>query len=115
MATIFLDDPLQRDFLVYREGSGKSVEIFDIQVGTERGIGLGRQLINELLRRIRDTSEWKYKNISLVYAITRESSHIAKQFYYKVGFRVVGYLHDFYQDTHENGVMFGINLQERNR
>lgn len=75
------------DFLVYREGSGGSFEIFDIAVGTERGVGKGRRLISMLREKTES---------ALVYAFTRESNVIAQQFYEKVGFTLRGRLSGFY-------------------
>jgi|GEM_PF-6766622 len=101
MDVITLDDP--RDFVKYRTGSGGTVEIFDIAVGTERGIGRGRALIAKLLSQI-DAS-------TLVFALTRGSNTPAHAFYMKVGFRCLGLLTRFYPDTGEDAVMFGLDVE----
>lgn len=105
MQRLTLDSP--EDFLDYREGSGGSVEIFDIQVNSERGKGRGRQLIELLIELlIADTGG----QTGLIFAITRESNLIAQQFYANTGFRLVGRLRQFYADTHEDALMYGRDL-----
>lgn len=91
------------DFLDYREGSGGTVEIFDIVVGSERGIGRGRRLVQLLIDRVKDQSK-------LVFAITRNSNAIARLFYRKIGFRRIGTLRSFYPDTGEDAVMYGRDI-----
>jgi ribosomal protein S18 acetylase RimI-like enzyme len=79
------------DFLLWRQGSGKTVEIFDIQVGSIRRQGIGKTMVFDLLLHAPvDTT--------LVWAITRSTNLIAQEFYEALGFRVVGILRDFYQD-----------------
>lgn len=65
------------DVLEYREGSGETVEIFDIKVMSERKIGNGTKLFMKLLEL----------NPRFVYAFTREGNTIARAFYKKLGFR----------------------------
>jgi len=102
MKTIILGgDP--RDFLVWREGSGGSVEIFDIQVGSERGKGKGRELVRLLREEVGGRS-------MLIWAITRERNKIAIQFYGALGFRLVGWLRKFYKDTNEDALLYGLDL-----
>lgn len=103
MNRISLDD--DRDVLIWREGSGRSVEIFDIVVGSERGKGKGRRLIAALLAELPEGT-------SMVYAITRLGNTIAHQFYEALGFRIVGRLHHFYRDTggNESALMYGLEL-----
>jgi ribosomal protein S18 acetylase RimI-like enzyme len=91
MKTISLDDP--RDFLVYRQGSGDTVEVYDIQICSERRHGKGRALINKLI------NEKLPFGTRLVWAITRADNIIAKQFYESMRFRIVANLWNFYQDT----------------
>lgn len=99
---IILDeDP--RDYLDWRGGSGGTVEIFDIVIGSERGVGKGRRIV-ELLR------QEVHGKAGLIYAITRDSNSIAKEFYRHLGFRHIAVLHRFYPDTYENGVMFGLDI-----
>lgn len=90
MNRITLDDP--RDFLDYRLGSGGTVEIFDIAVGTERRQGKGRTLIERLVQ------EHIPRGCKLVWAITRVDNLIAHEFYEKVGFRRIAHLKNFYPE-----------------
>lgn len=76
------------DFLDYREGSGGTIEIFDIAVMSERGKGVGTELIRLLQERT---------NTHLISAITRGSNYQARAFYRKNGFIEVR-LPDFYLD-----------------
>jgi len=105
---IVLED--ERDFLEHRQGSGNTVEIFDIQVGSERRKGRGRELIETLLKSLPN-------ECYLVYAITRSCNLIAQEFYESVGFRVVAVLRDFYGTKSETGqdqadaIMYGYNLK----
>lgn len=89
MNRITLDDP--SDFLDWRKGSGPTVEICDIQVGSQRRKGRGRELIRRLLRKLPEGTR-------TVWAITRANNLIAHDFYDGLGFRVAGYLREFYRD-----------------
>jgi ribosomal protein S18 acetylase RimI-like enzyme len=104
MPRLILKDP--GDFIDWREGSGRTIEIFDIAVNTVRREGKGRQLLDKLRSAIpTDTS--------LIFAITRCSNEIAQQFYESNGFRIVGRLHRFYQDGPEgteNALMYGLDV-----
>jgi ribosomal protein S18 acetylase RimI-like enzyme len=82
-----------RDFLEWRQGSGRTVEIYDIMVGSHRRQGRGRSLVNMLL------GHHLPKGTTLVYAITRIDNIIAKQFYEELRFRLIGSLWNFYKDT----------------
>lgn len=88
-----------QDVLLYREGSGGTVEIFDIVVNSERRKGNGRKLV-DLLKEEVDTY--------LIFAITRSSNQIAQAFYLSCGFRVVANLTRFYDD--EGAIMFGLDI-----
>ena len=101
MPKITLDDP--KDYLIYRSGSGASIEIVDIVVGTKRGVGRGRNLIELLLIQLE-------KDTNLVYAITRESNKKAHAFYKAVGFNYLGSLREFYRDTDESAFVFGLDV-----
>ena len=87
----------ERDFLYWRPGSGKTVEIYDIVVMSQRRKGIGRWLINRLIDHEMPA------DTKLVYAITRISNGIAKAFYEEMGFRVIGNLWRFYQDESPSG------------
>lgn len=103
MARLTLDD--DRDFLIWRQGSGTTVEIYDIVVGSERRRGRGRVLIEKLLNSLPEQAP----GTTLVFAITRWSNTVACEFYEALGFRVVGRLHQFYHndDGYEHAVMYG--------
>jgi ribosomal protein S18 acetylase RimI-like enzyme len=89
MNRIILDgDP--RDFLDWREGSGGTVEIFDIAIGSERRTGKGRNLVEKLFAIV--------PSAPTVYAITRAGNEIAQQFYEALLFDRVGVLRRFYRD-----------------
>jgi ribosomal protein S18 acetylase RimI-like enzyme len=83
---IELDDP--RDFLEWREGSGGTVEIWDIQVGTERRKGKGRRLFQKLFAELGPGVT--------VFAITRADNEVAQQFYEACRFTTVNVLRRFY-------------------
>lgn len=103
------DDP--RDYLDYREGSGGTVEIFDLAVNSERGKGKGRAMVERLLA-LHDEDGTR-----LVWAITRIDNLIAQSFYEALGFRVVAVLRQFYQDSphkHADAVMFGKDIPKCN-
>lgn len=104
MGKIILDGD-ERDFLTYRWGSGKTVEIFDIAVGSERGVGKGRRLVEVLLSRVKHRTH-------LVFAITRVSNKIAREFYNKIGFQKIGDLINFYEN--ESAVMYGRSMGKNN-
>lgn len=77
------------DRLTYREGSGKTVEIFDIAVGSERRKGIGRALVSDLMDR--------FPQGTVVWAITRSDNCGAQRFYEGIGFRTIGVLRSFYE------------------
>lgn len=84
--TIFKNDKL--DFLVYRPAGGGTIEIFDIEVGSERHKGIGTSLIMELIEK---------EKPKVITAITRGSNVPARRFYEKLGFTPVK-LGSFYPD-----------------
>ena len=83
-----------RDFLDYREGSGGSVEIFDLQVGSDRRKGIGRQLVERLCGGLQPDIR--------VWAITRATNEIAQIFYERCKFTMACPLRRFYSE--DNGV-----------
>ena len=95
----FVDQP--EDSLIYREGSGDTVEIFDIRVMSERSQGRGTKLIERLVEEVKDKTH-------LIFAITRQSNAPAIRFYERNGFRQLALLPDFYED--ENAIMVGRRL-----
>lgn len=94
MIKITLESP--DDFLIYRDGSGGTVEIFDIVVNSERRKGRGRLLVDTLLKRVEG-------RVRLVWAITRAENFIAQQFYEKLNFKVVANLRNFYGIKNKEG------------
>ena len=99
MNKIILDND-DRDFLLWRDGSGDTIEIFDIAVGSERGVGKGRRLIELLFEQLHAETR--------VFAITRATNLVAQQFYEKLRFDVVGVLRRFYSGNMEvDAVMYG--------
>lgn len=101
---ITLDDD-DRDYLDWRQGSGHTIEIYDLCVGSERRRGRGRALVNRLLRNLPSGTR-------MVWAITRGTNRIAQLFYEEMRFRIVGNLFDFYQDEGSNprcvdAIMYG--------
>jgi ribosomal protein S18 acetylase RimI-like enzyme len=95
-------DQDKRDFLDYRWGSGNTVEIYDIEVGSDRRRGRGRALVSILLASVED------QNVT-VWAITRAENRIAHEFYWSLGFRVVAPLYEFYDGgcRRVDALMFG--------
>lgn len=89
------------DFIAYREGSGGTVEIYDIVVNSARRKGIGRRLLENLFRLV-----GKGKR---VFAITRIENEIAVQFYQACGFEIIGVLRRFYSDSAGgvDALMFG--------
>lgn len=100
---IALDD--ERDYLVWRVSSGGTIEIVDIAVGTERGKGKGRRLVEEVLTIARASGS------HLVFAITRAENAIAREFYGKLGFREVATLPGFYREG--DAVMYAIDVNQQ--
>jgi ribosomal protein S18 acetylase RimI-like enzyme len=96
------------DYLDWRPGMGRTVEIFDIQVGSQRRHGIGRQMIKELKVTLLATDQPP----SVIYAITRFSNTVAQEFYEALGFRIAGRLHNFYRDTgkKEHGIVYAYDL-----
>lgn len=104
--TLLLDGSVN-DRVDWCQHSCGHIEILDIVVGSERGKGHGRRLIEGVLSRIPSLPI----RCTLVYAITRISNTVAHQFYEACGFRIVGRLHNFYKDRddnrHEHALMYG--------
>jgi ribosomal protein S18 acetylase RimI-like enzyme len=97
------------DYLDWREGSGNTIEIFDIVVGSERGRGIGRRMVEELLTTVRADHVSK----TLIFAITRQDNHIAREFYTAIGFREMGRLVNFYSPESRmivDAIMYGYDV-----
>jgi ribosomal protein S18 acetylase RimI-like enzyme len=100
-----------RDYLVWRSGMGRTIEIFDICVGSERRKGKGRRLVKMMLLEVAKYP--KGKGPSLIYAMTRYDNAIAHQFYEYMGFRTLGKLHCFYRDgagQNEHALVWGLDV-----
>lgn len=107
--TIYIDDDT-RDFLVWREGQGRTIEIYDIQVGSDRRKGRGRRMVETLVAEQRALA---HNGAVVVYAITRWNNTIAHEFYEALGFRIVARLHNFYRESAgdiEHGIVYGLDL-----
>jgi len=74
------------DYLVYREGQNNTIEIYDIAVNSDRRLGVGSNMIDEL--------KTQHKNI---FAFMRKSNLIAKAFYEKNKFKAY-HIPRFYPD-----------------
>lgn len=93
----------KKDILEYREGSGGTIEIYNIAVYSGRCKGNGRKLIELLKERVKT---------NLIFAITREDNKIGHIFYEKVGFRLIAKMPKFYKFDKEiiDARMYGIDL-----
>lgn len=89
------------DYLAYREGSGGTVEVYDLAVNSERGRGVGRLMVNTLLDRVRGRTH-------LVWALTRQSNYGARAFYAKMGFTPLSTMPMFYRE--ESAIMYCIYI-----
>lgn len=94
-----------QDFLVWREGSGNTVEIFELAVYTARREGIGTKLIKQLVADVP-------KDCHLVWAMTRKANKIAQEFYVAVGFCAVAILPRFYGEG-DDAVIYGLDLPRR--
>lgn len=65
------------DKLVYRKGMEDTIEIYDIVVRSERGKGIGKSMVEEMIA---------LENPYIVYAFTRKTNEIARAFYQALGF-----------------------------
>lgn len=78
------------EYLDWRQGSGPTVEIFDLFVPSERRrMGLGRQLLYQLIDHHLPPGTKK------VWAITRSTNLIAIDYYTEMNFRAIP-LREFY-------------------
>lgn len=78
-----------KDYLDWRNGSGGTIEIFDVAVTSERRKGRGRSMVSHLLRHLPPTTK--------VFAITRADNAIAQEWYEAMKFHVSGVLRGFYE------------------
>ena len=90
------------DFLDHRGGSGGTIEIFDIQVSSERRKGRGRLLIEHLLRKV--SKEWG-KEVR-VWAITRAENIIAQKFYEALQFDSIPLRRFYSSEKNVDAIMY---------
>jgi ribosomal protein S18 acetylase RimI-like enzyme len=95
---ITVDHNREGTYLDWRQGSGDTVEIYDIAVYNEdRRQGKGRALVDALIDRVCPRVGAKK-----VFAITKASNRIAQEFYEELRFRAVP-LWNFYGILDKNG------------
>lgn len=82
------------DFIRWRPSSGGSVEILDIMVSSERGVGRGTRLIDLVIEHFRSDPTCR-----TLWAMTRGTNLMAQRFYVKRGFRMIARVPDFYLDA----------------
>lgn len=82
---------LGRSYLVYREGSGNSFEIFNVEVHNSDGrrCGIGKKMVDQLIKVCENFDKKR------LYAITRAENRIAQEWYESMNFRAIP-LYDFY-------------------
>lgn len=78
------------DYLEFREGSGRTIEIFDIAVRSIRRKGVGTNLIGQLLY-VRTPKETKN-----IWAFVRSDNEGAIEFYQALGFKISPMISNFY-------------------
>lgn len=110
-----LRGPEGENRLLWRKGSGPTVEIYDICVHTGRREGSGTQLVQELLSSLPP-------EINTVWAFTRASNLVAQQFYLSLGFAQAAYVERFYCNRdYKDGddwetadaILFTLNVRSR--
>lgn len=106
-----IHEDYRKDYLLWRHGSGNTVEIYDICVGTKRGKGKGRWMVLRLLKELDKLS----MPTNTIWAITRPTNEIAKQFYSSLGFSISGTLTRFYRDDDPekpvDAIVFGLDVR----
>ena len=80
------------DYVVVETRGGRTVEVVDITVRSERRKGSGTWLINHAISVV------SRPETQQLYAITRATNGIAIKFYIANGFTVISRLDAFYQD-----------------
>ena len=98
MNKITLDDE-GKDYLIWREGSGDTIEIYDLLVVSNRRMGIGRNLVNKLLVVVSLLPESPH----LVFAFTRPSNRISQEFYEGIGFKQYVVIPMFYENHNSPG------------
>ena len=88
-----------QDYLIWREGSGNTVEIFDLLVMSDRRVGMGRKLVDILIEKVTGEAD-------LIFAFTRPSNRISQKFYTGIGFLRMGVLYSFYRNETGSGTRY---------
>lgn len=90
-------------FITSRLTPGGVREIVDIKVMSERRKGLGRSLVERVIKNAAPGTN--------VVAMTRRSNEIAQAFWSGIGFRKLGELSGFYGDTGEDAIVYGKRVE----
>lgn len=85
------------DHLIYQLSPGGTAELVDIAVYSERGKGVGTEMLNEAI------AELNKLGVNRFYAFTRQNNRLAQSFYAKNGF-VGTVIPNFYHDG--NGIVY---------
>lgn len=85
------------DHLMYQLSNGGTAEIFDIVVHTERGRGIGTEMLDQAVKELHEFG------IKRLFAFTRDSNSLAQKFYKKNGFNGTP-ISNFYPDG--NAILF---------
>lgn len=67
------------DQILFQHGNGGTAEIFDIAVHSNRGQGIGTDLVNSAINELGDCKR--------IFAFTRKENTQARNFYKKLGFK----------------------------
>lgn len=97
----------ERDYLYYRYSVAHTVEIVELAVTSERRVGRGRAMVEELKNRIRNHGK-------SIYVFTRYHNWIARQFYEAVGFRLASLVRGMYvsdERDEEDAVLYVMELK----
>jgi ribosomal protein S18 acetylase RimI-like enzyme len=99
---VFDDSTGQRAFADWEVRTGHTAEVTNIVVDARR-TGVGRRLLGEICRAARDDH-----GVKLVYAITRGSNRIARDFYQGCGWRLGAVLPEMYRDgdVTDDGILY---------
>ncbi len=83
-----------QDYIEYETRGGRTVEIVDITVRSQRRVGIGTRLVQAVENKITRVGPRK------LYAMTRSVNASAITFYRSLGFKVLSVAPNFYKDTH---------------
>lgn len=94
------------DYLYYRHSVADTVEIVELAVTSERRVGRGRAMVEELKNRTRG-------HCKSIYVFTRYSNWIAREFYEAIGFKLGAFVRGMYKDgskEEEDAALFIMEL-----